>query len=290
MTVRGVFVRSTVTNLVHALRAGFCGAAMVLAAAGAAQAQGMGTGAPSGDQEWTFQVGGYLFAPGITGDVGVRGVSAETDVGFDQIWDHLDSGAMGFAEAHYDKYSLVLDGAYLDLSADGSKTSQRGFVQANLDMNFKQGIIGAYGTYTVLDRTLNANSSQRVFNLDVLGGARYNWLKLDLGFNAAGLRRSFTSENSRSVVWTDPVVGLRATWVPYDNWFVSGWFDFGGFGVGTQQTYQAIGTVGYRFDNGIDLFAAYRTYHFKYEKGSGNTYLDLDLTYTGPEFGLAYRF
>ena len=215
MTLRG--------NFVHALRAGLCGAAMALAAAGAAQAQGMGTGAPSGDQAWTFQVGGYLFAPGITGDVGVRGVSADTDVGFDQIWDHLDSGAMGFAEAHYDKYSLVLDGAYLDLTADGSKTSQRGFVQANLDMNFKQAIVAAYGTYTILDRTLNANSSQRVFNLDVLGGARYNWLKLDLGFNAAGLRRSFTSENSRSEVWTDPVIGLRATYVPFENWFVSGW-------------------------------------------------------------------
>lgn len=90
--------------------------------------------------------------------------------------------------------------------------------------------------------------------------------------------------------WVDPVIGLRATYVPYDNWFLSGWFDFGGFGVGSQQTYQLIGTVGYRFENGLDLFAAYRSYHFKYETGSGADYLDLDLTYSGPEFGLAYRF
>lgn len=90
------------------------------------------------------------------------------------------------------------------------------------------------------------------------------------------------------MAWTDPVVGLCATCMPFENRFVSGWFDFGGIGVGAQQTCQAVGTLGCRFDNGIDVFAACRTCHFKYEKGSGNTCLDL--TDTGPEFGFAQCF
>lgn len=268
-----------------------CGAlSLMMLMTGAAMAQGMGTGAPSGDQEWTFQVGAYGFMPGIKGDVGLPGVSAEADVGFNQIWDNLDMGAMGFAEAHRDKFSFLIDVDYLALGADQSRVSQRGFVQANLDMSFKQAMAAGYATYTIIDRTINANSDQRVFNLDVVGGGRYNWIESEFGLSAVGLRRSGAASADRTVDWVDPVVGLRATYVPYDNWFVSGWADFGGFGVGSQQTYQLIGTVGYRFESGLDLFAAYRSYHFKYETGSAADYLNLDLTYTGPEVGLAYRF
>jgi hypothetical protein len=272
------------------VRSGCCAVVLMSLAVATAMAQGMGTGAPSGDQEWTFQAGVYGFMPGIKGDVGVRGVSAEADVGFNQIWDNLDMAAMGFAEAHRDKFSFLVDVDYLALGADQSRVSQRGFVQANLDMNFKQLMAAGYATYTIIDRTINANSDQRVFNLDVVGGGRYNWIESELGFSAAGLRRSGAASADRTVDWIDPVIGLRATYVPYDNWFVSVWADVGGFGVGSQQTYQLIGTVGYRFENGLDLFAAYRSYHFKYETGSGADYLDLDLTYTGPELGLAYRF
>ena len=59
-------------------------------------------------------MGGYAFATDITGDLGVRNVETEIDVGFDDILESLDMGAMAYAEHRRDKWSFILDIAYLN--------------------------------------------------------------------------------------------------------------------------------------------------------------------------------
>lgn len=47
------------------------------------------------EDRWQFEVTPYFFAAGLDGTVGVRGVEADVDLDFEDIWDNLDSAFMG---------------------------------------------------------------------------------------------------------------------------------------------------------------------------------------------------
>ena len=52
---------------------------------------GKGLAAEPQDDKWQFGVTVPLWAAGIEGDVTVRGVKSDLDVGFDDLADHLDA-------------------------------------------------------------------------------------------------------------------------------------------------------------------------------------------------------
>ncbi len=58
--------------------------------------------------------------------------------------------------------------------------------------------------------------------------------------------------------WADPVVGARFTRTVSPRVFVTGKFDVGGFGIGSDFTGQAFGGVGYQLKPRIDLIGGYR--------------------------------
>lgn len=68
------------------------------------------------------------------------------------------------------------------------------------------------------------------------------------------------------------------------------WLDVGGFGIGSDLTYQVIGTVGYLFDSGVRVFGGWRYFAFDYETEDGGLDKTLDLGYSGPVFGASYAF
>ena len=88
--------------------------------------------------------------------------------------------------------------------------------------------------------------------------------------------------------WVDVVFAFRVQYGHENGWGVSAWADIGdGSDSGS---YQFFGTVSYRFKNNIRIVGGYRLYHLEYDSDSEGRRLDLDLDYTGPMFGVAYRF
>lgn len=239
---------------------------------------------------WEFEAGLYLFASAIDGEIGVRSFTSDVDVPFDKVLENLQMGAMGNVEARHGRWSLIGDGIYMRLEDDASRASRGGRLLATLEVEIEQTMLAGYGAYTLFEQTRNANTSEREFWIDAVAGMRYNRIAVDYDIAAAAFGLTTAADRSSITDWVDPVVGARIGYVPLRNWLVMAWGDIGGFGVGAEHTWQVMGTLGYRFENGVGLFGGYRAFAIDYEEGSGNSYLSYDLLYTGPVVGLSYRF
>jgi hypothetical protein len=85
-----------------------------------------------------------------------------------------------------------------------------------------------------------------------------------------------------------PFVGGRAKAKVSDNFSVSGRFDIGGFGAGSDFSWNLI--LGGSYDlNRVSLLFGYRAWHVDYDSGEGLRELELDLTTSGPFLGLTLR-
>lgn len=139
--------------------------------------------------------------------------------------------------------------------------------------------------------------------LEALAGARYWYIKPDITLDvtatvsipALNLSKttSGTVSAAKTIDWIDPIVGMRVRHVvaPGKELMLQG--DVGGFGVGSNFTWQAIAT--YNFETefaGYKLkpFIGYRAISIDYEQGSGRRALALDLIQHGPVMGLTFTW
>ena len=76
---------------------------------------------------WDFVVGPYLLVPHMNGDVTIRGIPVEVDVGPGDIFENLDFGAMLYLEMSNPDWAITLDGFYADLGAAPSHSSRESF-------------------------------------------------------------------------------------------------------------------------------------------------------------------
>jgi hypothetical protein len=59
--------------------------------------------------KWTCDVSLYGFAAGMTGDVAVKGIPADLNVGFDQVWENLEFTLMGKVRLGHGRWALGVD-------------------------------------------------------------------------------------------------------------------------------------------------------------------------------------
>ena len=89
-----------------------------------------------------------------------------------------------------------------------------------------------------------------------------------------------------TVSWVDPIIGLRGAYPLNDRFSVSGRADIGGFGVGSELTWQAYGGVNYAFTDAWYGTLGYRYMSIDYEADR----LTLDIDLHGPLIGVTYQF
>jgi hypothetical protein len=121
---------------------------------------------------WQYEATPYLFASGLDGAVGVRGFTTEVDASFSDILENLDGGFMGLFTDRKGPWLFGLEGVYMRLEGDKSRTvtGPGGVVSVDgeLDVTNKLYVVQGTAGYRVLDdRT----------KVDLLGAAR--WTKLD---------------------------------------------------------------------------------------------------------------
>jgi hypothetical protein len=128
-----------------------------------------------------------------------------------------------------------------------------------------------------------AIDSQKTF-LDVFAGARvYNF------YSQIVLRRRFARQGvnvSGTSTWADPIIGLRARHYVTRAVFLNLYGDIGGFGAGSEFSWQALGTVGLQASRWCDLQLGYRALGFDYEPGR----VKQDLVTHGPIMGATFHF
>jgi hypothetical protein len=234
--------------------------------------------------KWQFQVTPYTWALALDGDVTVKGVKSSPSVSFRDILSNLDYALMVEGEARKGRYGLYANAIYADLSV----TDKVSGVRIRTD---GQTLWAGAGTYYRLGPWALSGSegaSGPSVVVDPYAGARYTYVNTKLKIRDGGPQVDGNKN------WVDPIVGIRTIWQLTPKWSVTAFGDIGGFGLGSDSTWQAAGLVGYRFglfgDDNARFLAGYRALYQKYKSGSGSNEFKWDMTLSGPTLGLAIDF
>jgi opacity protein-like surface antigen len=230
------------------------------------------------DDVWT-QIGVYGLFVGIEGDTQLNGVTSDVDISFDDIWDNFEMGFMGFVEHRRGRWSFIGDLAYLKVEGDRT-LSRRGALSVTLDAEAEQLLLEGFVGYRVLTQDLK----DARLGLDLLGGARYNDIEIELDSRASVLGLTRSASRNKSADTVDGVIAVRVEYSHNNGWGLMGWADMGE--GSDSRSHQLYGGVNYTFKNNIKLHAGYRLINFDYD---GNRF-EYDLDYTGPQIGLTYKF
>jgi len=231
------------------------------------------------EDTWT-QIGIYGFFVGIEGDARLNQVNADVDISFDDIWDNLDIGGMGYVEHRRGKWSFIGDVAYLKLEDDRTKAIGPLGGSVTLDAETEQFMLSGFVGYRLLTQDLN----DARLGIDLLGGARYNDIEVELDSRATLLGLTRSASRNKSADTVDGVIAVRVEYSHNNGWGLTGWADIGE--GSDSRSHQLFGGVNYTFKNNVRLHAGYRLVNLDYARNS----FEYDLDYTGPQIGLAYRF
>jgi hypothetical protein len=232
--------------------------------------------------EWTFSVAPYLWAAGLEGDVGLFGREpVHLDMSFGDIFDNLRFGGMLGAEAHNGTWGLFGDLIYVKIDADASITRTVGGVPATLAASVETSsltatLMGEYRAIASDAATLDLMAGARIWSVD-------NDIEAALSAGGPPLAEFSGSDGS---VWVDPIIGVKGRYDITPSWFLTGWGMIGGFGAGSDLTWDALGAVGYQWNERLSLVAGYRALGVDYED-DGFVY---DVVQHGPILGAVFRF
>ena len=160
-------------------------------------------------QTLEIRIGVPGWLAGLSGDVGVKGVVSNIDIGFDQIFRHLTHVPLALsADVRYRRWEFFGDGQYMEV---GDSATLPGLLFTNANAHVKYGLSEAFVAY----RLINCDKA----SLSLFAGARYTYLEGDLSIFNNGdarlirLRQLLGIRNkldfSASTDWVDPVIGAR---------------------------------------------------------------------------------
>lgn len=223
---------------------------------------------------WNFTVAPYMLFPNMNGDVGIGGITMDVSANPGDIFSNLDFGAMLYFEASNDKFAIIFDLLYMDLGKDG--------------------------TTPLLERKVNVNMDQLGITLNGLYRIT-PWAEVGIGgrFNSIGSKFNIDSGDiilpgqdlSMDQTWFDPLIVTRFM-KQFNNkkWRVGVLADIGGFGLGSDFSWQLNPFAGYRFSKLFEIDAAWRWLGMNYKTGSGTNAFLYDMVISGPEIGLLFHF
>ncbi len=224
--------------------------------------------------DWRFQATIYGWLSGVSGDVGVRGIGpVGIDISPGQAISDLDGALMGSFGGFTDQFMFLTDFMLTKVSSDGQIRDSAFNYDYSQTQITVQGLVGYM---------LPLGMPQ--LQLAPTVGFRYQNLSADLGVSPAFL--PVTVSDGGTVQWIDPTVGLYGHYDFNDRWFVTALGDVGGFGVGSNFTWQAFGAVGYNWSKTISTSIGYRAIYEDYESG-GFVY---DTTQQGAFVGLGIHW
>jgi hypothetical protein len=232
---------------------------------------------------WQFELTPDLFAANLKGTVGTSHVTAKIDLSFSDALDVLEAGFMALFEARKGPWTFAFETVYMKLGEVPAKSWQgplgstnTGSLDATMAMQLYQPSVG----YRVL------NEQTKV---DVIGAVRYTRLDTDLNL-VVTTGSPLLPDGSRSISgkqnWWDPVIGVRVLHPLNEEWTLVGYADVGGFGAGSDITYQFLGGVNWQFSKSVSAKFGYRYLYQDYV----NDDFVWDMAASGFYLGFGFRF
>jgi hypothetical protein len=235
------------------------------------------TAAPPGDR-WTVTIAPYLWATSLDGHASVGGIKADVDVPFSDLLKDLSFGAMMLIDVEKDRFGIGVNSLFARVSPD----SDVGPIEIDATSDTGQLSVAPY--YRLVEWQYGVSSSGRPLRLVVApeAGFRFTYLRTELE-----VRGGRTVDGSES--WVDPLVGSRIGLGLSDRWAIAAEANVGGFGVGSDFTWNLQAFLGYRttlFGRQTTCALGYRALSQDYDDGD----FEWDVTMHGPVLGAAVRF
>ena len=264
---------------------------------------------PANPDPWRINVALYGWAMSVSSTTTVRNQTLDTHASFFELLQKSRSliGFMGYFEANKGRVGAYSDLVYSKLGFGAGQTGYRNPIaglkitaSGNAALTYQMFIVDVGGIYELV-RWPGAEGSSTA--IDGLLGFRYWNNSIAASFDATAnvnfsnlhIERSFGIAVARSdvVQWVDPVFGLRLRhrFTPNQEIFVRG--DIGGFGLGSQFTWQAVAVYSYAWQfTGYQIAAAlgFRALGVNYTSGSGVDALGINQVLYGPIIGASFRF
>jgi hypothetical protein len=216
---------------------------------------------PSADG-WNVFVAPYLMGAAMSGSTTVRGHTADIDATATYIFSNLQFGAMGIVVARKGVWGVGGDAIWMAL----------GTTVGNTDVDVNQGAFAFYGLRQLGPAT------------DATFGLRVNTLQDELTFKGPDVTRS------QDQTWVDPIAGISLR-TPAGR-RVQGriYTEIGGFGAGSDFTWQVFPTLSLRLADKASLEFGYRWLDIDYAAGDGLDEFRYDMLTQGPVLGFGFRF
>ncbi len=266
--------RVAVCLLTVVVGAALCLPALAEEAGGASDA--WGSGEPSGSLFATGDASGeghnsevilYLWAAGIDGKIGLGPIEGDLEASFSDVLDQLDSGLAVYYETWEEGTGFYLDVMYLKLS------DEIGQGLLTLDYEVK---------LTLVEAAALLPQGPPESPVDVIIGVRY----LDLGADLALTPVPPGGSASGGKHFADPIVGARWRRLLSDKWGLGFRADIGGFGIGSDLSWQLLADFRYQLSPLWKLDFAYRYLDIDYDDDD----FKLDVAMYGPVLGFAYTW
>src|SRR5690606_25002089 len=243
--------------------------ALTLAAAALA-----GPGAGAQEISGSVTLYGWLPAPDREVDSASGAGAVGTPISATDILEALNFAFMAAGEVHDGRFGLLQDIVYSDLGGSG-----------NLSGPFASKI-GVDTNMLIWTTALGYRAYDRDgWLVEPYAGARYVSFETDVrivGGGPAGLAAAASSD----LDWWDPVVGVRARAPITERFSAGGFADIGGFGVGSEFSWEVFAGLDYAFTDHVSAVAGFRYLSIDYEEGG----TDLKLDTYGPVLGATLRF
>jgi hypothetical protein len=233
----------------------------------------LAAGAAGGGWEHTAVL--YAMGAAIDGEAQIGDLVVPVDMSMSDIFDALEFGAMAAYRADNGTWSFTVDATFMGLG--GTAATERGIVKGDLDLD---------------QFTLMATVGRRVTpHLEALLSLAYLDLSTDL---EATIRvpgeDDITRQASASASWVDPLIGLQYNVPIGEQWRFNLRGDVGGFGIGSDFTWQALANFRWQASERLGVVFGYRMIGFDYEDGHDAGYERYDLLEQGPLVGMTIAF
>ena len=244
--------------------------------AGTAFAQEAAKATP--EDRWVVSVTAYAWALSADGHTKVAGQKADVDLPFSDLLEDLTFAGMGTVAARRGRLGFYVSPFF------GRTRSDEGSGQLEARVRSDTTMLGLGGSYRLLDWEAQPEAAgPRGAQLEALAGIRLTDLRTEIN------GRHGLPKLDEDKTWVDPLVGLAGRMEITDRWEALAEGDIGGFGVGSDITWDWFAGIGYGFQLlGHPSFvrAGYRMLHQDYRDGD----FEWDVTYKGPVVGVTTRF
>ncbi len=224
---------------------------------------------------WEFHLIPYTWLITMDTKATVHDHTMDSRMSFSDILRDMNFAGQVHFEARKGKWGFFIDPTYLSLSQSGTLRDGR-----DIRLSVEQWLIEFGGTYR-LGRWSLDEKGKRSTTIDLLGGGRFWYLnaRMDTGSNLN------PSETTR---WVDPIIGASLNTDITEKVILNARADIGGFGVGSDFSWNALAVFGYRFTKDITGLIGYRALYVDYKAGTSS--IRYNATIHGPVLGLCFSF